>query len=448
MCISELYEKISKWQEKHTPFFNTIANHLLVVFTFFVPLSFSGRSSTLFILMLVFLLRGNYLYYIKEAPKDKIVLAFLLYFAVHIIWLIGTENFVYAKRIVNEAKFLLHPLLFVTFIDRKFIPRLLATFFVAMVISELWSYGIFFEILPPSIHDGGQGTATDPTPVLHHIHYGFILAITLALILQRYFYERDSWYIKAAMIFFFITASANLFITAGRTGYILYIIVMVFILFRLFRSQLLKAIPVAVLIIGSALVIAYNFSATFKVRVEQTVNSIEAVLEDKNFKSSIGYRMAVIIYSDKVIEDHWLLGVGTGDHMDVVRESISENYPEIAPIANDIHHMHNEYITALIQFGVIGLLAFLNILYQIARYEQPDVQLKNMQLVLIVAVFFFGIPNVLVAGNAALFIFTTLISFTFRRYFIDNAEIIKINIPQVAKYGAAIAAIEMVSWVT
>ena len=85
MSISTYYNKFKLFQGGQEVRLNTWANHLIVLFAFFVPVSMGGRQSTLFLITLVFLLRGRYSYYLGEGLKDKLVQAFALYFAVHVV---------------------------------------------------------------------------------------------------------------------------------------------------------------------------------------------------------------------------------------------------------------------------------------------------------------------------------------------------------------------------
>ncbi|MGD8593361.1 MAG: hypothetical protein PVF82_11045, partial [Gammaproteobacteria bacterium] len=94
------YNKIIEFQNKHNAWFNTMANHLIVIFAFFLPISMSGRSSTIFLLFSIFLVRGKYWEYIKKGLQDRLVQAFIIYFCVHIIWLLGTDNFHQAGKVL------------------------------------------------------------------------------------------------------------------------------------------------------------------------------------------------------------------------------------------------------------------------------------------------------------------------------------------------------------
>lgn len=448
MSISNYYNKIIEFQATHNSLLNTLANHLIVIFAFFVPLSMTGRRATFFVLFLVFLIRGNYLDYFRQGVKDKLVQAFLIYFLIHIIWLIGTENFDQAKRVIHEAKFLLYPLLFITLIDKKFLPRIFSAFFLGMLLSELWSYGIFFEILPPNIHDGHQGTPADPTPVFHHTHYGFMLAITITLVLQRFFYEKDPPLVKAVIIFFFVTATINIFITAGRTGYVLYILLLLTLFLLVFKKRIFVALGAVLAVCSVTFVLAFNFSDTFHQRFVQTITSVESMYKQQNYNSSLGARAAVLLHSQELVAQNWIVGVGTGDHLDAVRKELLEKHPQHAGFAKMFQHLHNEYFTAILQFGVIGLLAFLYLIYQLVRYPQNNPSTKNMQIILAVGIAAFGFIDIVLLGLGALLVLVTLVSISFNKYTVTNAYYTPMSKANLAKYSVAVVALELISWVT
>jgi O-antigen ligase len=445
MSISTYYNKIIEYRDRHVSTLSTWANHLIVVFAFFIPLSMGGRQSSLFLIFIVFLLRGKWLQYIKEGLKDKLVQAFAIYFLVHIVWLIGTDNFIYAQKVVHQAKFLLYPLLFIILIDKQYIPRIFAAFLLGMLCGELWSYGIFFEILPPNIHDGNQGNVWDPTPVHHHTHYGFMLAVTLTLILQRFYHEHDSKPVKIMIVLFFVTATANIFITAGRTGYVLYAVLLVTLYILLHRKKLAYSITGLLILVVCAFSLAYNFSETFQKRLVDTARAVESIYHGDNYYSSIGVRAGVVVFNKGLVLDNWLFGVGTGDQLDEVRENVSVERPGYAGMVNGLQHLHNEFLRAILQFGIIGLLSFLYIIYQLFRYPQEDADKKNLQIILAVAIFWFSFVDIVVHGQGMLLTTVLLISLTLRRYITEEAVLPSLNKLGIMKYGVAVVLIELIS---
>jgi O-antigen ligase len=438
---------VRTFQDRHDATFNTWLNHLLVIFAFLIPLSPSGRKSVFFALIVVFLLRGRYVHYLRAALQDRLVQAFALYFLVHVVWLLGTDDWENANRVMGQAEFLLYPLLFASFIDPRFIPRVFLAFFAAMIVSELWSFGIFFEVLPVHTHNGNQGTPANPTPVWHHIHYGFILAVSLVLVMQRLLTTRDNRPLQLLFGFFFITASINIFITAGRTGYVLYLILLVTLFLLVWRKHLFKALATALILCTVAFSLAYNFSDTFHQRTLTTAHSIEKLFTQQEFGTSLGIRAAALVVAADGLKDHWLLGVGTGDDMLELRERAATDYPDWSQFIDRLVHIHNEYARAWLQFGVVGLLAFLYLLYWMYRYPASNPEYKNVQIILATAVLFFSIIDIFVQGLAALLVVITLISLTLNRYPVSNARYAAWTLGSGVKYAALAASMELVSWV-
>jgi O-antigen ligase len=117
-------------------------------------------------------------------------------------------------------------------------------------------------------------------------------------------------------------------------------------------------------------------------------------------------------------------------------------------MANAFQHLHNEYFSALIQFGILGLLAFLYIILQLIRYPQKDPAIKNMQIILAVGMAAFSVIDIMLLGLGALLVTITLVSFSFNKYFIENTYYSDFSKASLVKYATAVALLELVSWYT
>lgn len=409
MTISRYYNNFLSWREAFTPTLELWANHLIVIFAFSMPIIISTRRSALFIIALLFLIRGNFKQNLRATLRNPVVFAFTAYFLVHVIWLLGTDDWMNAKKTIHDAMFLLYPLLFVSFIDKRFIPRMLGAFFLGMFVSELLSYGIFFEIVPPMPHDGSQGTPADPTPIYHHTHYGFMLAVTLTLILQRFFLHKDTGYLRIFLLVFFVTASINIFITAGRTGYVLYGVLLLTLMLLHFRKKIALGMAIFLPLLLVAFTLAYQFSDTFHQRSNKTITSLERIFVDRDYRSSLGIRAAILVHNADVVKQHWLLGLGTGDQRKTVISELNASAPELGKLSN-LQHPHNEYINALLQFGILGLIIFLNIPFQLYRYSSDTIESTNALKILATGILAFSIIDIFVIGLAALLTTVTLVS--------------------------------------
>ena len=122
------------------------ANHLLVVLAFLSPLYFRATSSVVFILLILLIVRRNYLYYFKEALSNKIVQAILLFILINILWLYGSDNLLDAKTELINLKYYLYSILFLLFVDKKFVYAIISGFILGMLFSESISYLIHFNL--------------------------------------------------------------------------------------------------------------------------------------------------------------------------------------------------------------------------------------------------------------------------------------------------------------
>ena len=416
MIMASSFEKFLEWLEKRTPAINTYANHLIVIFAFSVPVLVEARRTSFVLLLLLFLIRGRILKNTTAALRDPVVLAFTLYFLVHVIWMVGTDDTGRVGEVIHDASFLLIPLLFATFIDRRFASRIIIAFFVGMAISILISFGIFFELLPAMIHDGNQGDWKDPTPFYHHTHYGYMLALTSIVLLQKYILASNLQASRGPWAILMVGATANIFIIAGRTGFVLLVILLPVLYLLIYRKKALVPLIVTAFVISLVTVVAYNKSPTFNDRVNTTAESIAKLVHESNYGSSLGGRAAITVISLDLASDHWLLGMGTADHTGVIQDTIAREHSNLTFLLDILAHPHNEYINALLQFGVLGLIAFLNIPFQLLRYKNANKDDELMFKLIGVSILFYVIQDVMVIDLGMLFTVVVLVSAGLRQY--------------------------------
>jgi len=439
MFFSSAIQKYRQWLDKAEPTFNTCANHLIVIFAFSVPVLVEARRTSLALLVLLFLARGRIFFRMREALRDPVVLAFTLYFLVHVIWMVGTDDVARVGEVIHDAVFLLIPLLFSTFIDSRFVPRITSAFFAGMLISVVISFGIFFELMPAMMHDGNQGDWRDPTPFYHHTHYGYMLALTSVLLLQKIISLDDNRALKAFSFIFMVVAAANIFIIAGRSGFVLLVILLPALYLLVYRNKALKPLLAVSVVITLATVLAYNISPTFSHRIDTTKESIEKIIYDKDYYSSLGGRAAITIISFDLVSDNWALGMGTADHTGAIQEIIQEEHSNLTFLSTILAHPHNEYLNALLQFGILGLIVFLNIPYQLMRYKNENKDKEIMFKLLGVGILFYVLQDVMVIDLGMLFTTVVLVATGLRNYAVTNASYEEFSSKQGAVYVLTMA---------
>lgn len=355
-------------------------NHLLVVFAFLIPVSNRATSAVFVCIIILFLYRGSYLFYLKYSFDNKIVQSFIYLFLIYVIWLIGTDNYEFAKTNIKDMKYLLYPLIFLTFVDKRFSFIIISSFILGMLYSELISYAIHFSILPYKLELFDivlfkAHAENNPSPFLHHSKYNILISIAVGITLYNMIVNKSTKLIKFISIFFIITASINLTLVGGRIGYFTFVTSIIVTLMIIYRNKIIKVIFPTLIILSLFFYISYSSTNMFKVRVDQTImNTKKLFLNEPDFNSSLGLRVGVWIYSFEVIKDNIIFGVGTGDQMDEIKKVLLEKHQYISGLT----HTHNEYIRSFIQFGIIGLFVLLNIFYQIFKMKIDNIKLKSI----------------------------------------------------------------------
>ena len=80
MILAKFYNNLAARHKELEPKINTIANHLIVIYAFALPVLIQVRRASLFLLLLLFIFRGHYYKYFSSALKDPLIRAFFIYF--------------------------------------------------------------------------------------------------------------------------------------------------------------------------------------------------------------------------------------------------------------------------------------------------------------------------------------------------------------------------------
>jgi len=363
-------------------------NYLAVTYAFVLPITWKGKSTIFIFILLLFFARRNFIYYLKESFANPIVKAFLLYLLVHFLWLFGTENFDQAKKMIDYAKFAIIPLVFLTFLTKEFAHKVIAGFVSGIFLSELLSYLVRFQFFPPKLDLFTKNLYTisdinNPTPFLYHMHYTVSLSIVIAFFVIQLLNRETSLKLKIISILFISTATINLSLVGGRSGYLSYVVLLLTVVLLKFKRKALVPLLITTLLISAISYTAYNNSPVFKYRINQSLTAIETSNTNiEDYTSSLGVRLGFWVYGSKVIENNLLFGVGTGDQMDEVRAYIPSNQVYVSRHP----HLHSVFLSQLVQFGIIGFFVYLNIFFQIFRYKYKDEYSKEIAFVISIGI--------------------------------------------------------------
>lgn len=400
------------------------ANYLLIAYAFFLPISHKMASILMIFIVLFVLFSGNLKERFMSVVRDNIIIAFLLVYFMHLVWMIGSEHIDTALFKLKEFKYLLYIIPIAMILKKEFIPKILGAFVMAMFFSTALSYAMHFGLaLPFDVFR--TNVPSNPhqynVPFMEsYTQYSTVLSIAIGIALYQLLRHHGmNIYARVLYASFFITASLNLFILGSRIGYLLYALSIFVVLTWAFKKQFIKITLAGFLIALTGYITAYTTSELFHKRSIAAVNDIRMVMEG-NLVSSLGARIGYYIYSYDEINEHWLFGVGTGDHVAAVNQQIQlhetdpRNVSGLISNINSGHNasLHSEYLDTFVQFGLIGLLLFLNLFYQIYRYPKRDDFLKMIQLLMISIMLFVSLGSIIFISADIGKIFVLLIALT------------------------------------
>jgi len=334
--------------------------------------------------------------------QTKVILALFAFLFFNICSLLWSDEIYNAYNYLLKYWYFLPMIVIFTAIQKIYIAKVLSAFILGMFISEIISYGVFVELWTFK-----HATPQNISPFMHHIEYSIFLAFTALIVLGRIFASAQFKY-KFMYSFFFMSITGNLFLTAGRTGQLAFIMGILVLAFIHFKNKLKAFLIFSLLSIG-ILGSAFNLSETFHTRIlDAKINFINA-LEKEIYCTSLGARMGAWIVASDIIKENPILGVGIIDNMTVFHSKIDEKYPKMKCMHNSFMHMHNQFFQISTQLGLLGLFIFLFLFYSILKIPLLSQEYKNIQYVYITVILCAFIPEVLFHRQFSMALFALII---------------------------------------
>ena len=328
---------------------------LLAALAFFLPLSVFGANFVIVLICLFWIFSGEYKIKFRKIKQSKLMIASVMFFLIHVLGLIWTEDLRWGLHVTHKMWYFigLFPILF-TIVKRENLRKYISAFLFAILITEVFSYLIWFELIEPF----KNATLSNPTPFMSHISYNPILAFAIYLVGHETLFNKQVTLLKKSfLIFFTFSMSINMFITGGRAGQVMFFAVIILLIFQYFNKNKVIAAFVALFVSSSIFFTAYQTSEIFHDRVNDAVLNIANY--ETNKKTSVGLRITFALNSFEVIKNNLLLGVGTGDLPSEYIKVNQINTPSLPSTTNP----HNMYILVLVQNGMLGLFGLLLIFY-------------------------------------------------------------------------------------
>jgi O-antigen ligase len=385
-------------------------HYLLISLAFLLPLTVFGANLVIVLICVIWLISGDYKSKLIQISNSKLMIASILFFCVHVIGLLWTEDMNWGLHIVHKMWYFigLLPILY-TIVKKECIGKYISSFLFAISITEVCSYLVWFEIVEPF----KNATVANPTPFMSHISYNPILAFSIYLVLHEIFFNKKITNLKFSLYSFFaISMTINMFITGGRAGQVGFFVMLSVLIYQILDKQRIKSLIAIFLIIPAIFFSAYQESDLFKLRVNQAVQ--ETLDYSRLDQTSLGLRINFSINSFDLIKRNPIIGVGTGDFPAEYRNINQINTPRLPEATNP----HNMYTLVLTQLGLIGLLSMLSIFfYQIKlSNNSPNKFIRDVGLILPLMYLVMMLSDSYLLGHYTTLLFVFFSSFLYKNF--------------------------------
>lgn len=315
---------------------------LLAASLFAVPLSSTAKSICIPMAMLAILMAPVYrreLSVIFQQPWCRAALLLFLIACVGCFWSPATLK---EKGLILEkySKLLYLPILVVGFREARARQAGIHAFLAAMALTCVVSFLQVFGIVPHSDINTGM-------VFRNYIMTGHMMAF--AAYLSVWFCMNEQG--KQRLLYAFLAVLFSyqvLFISVGRTGYVVYALLMVLLVMQTWAWK--KAI-FAGFIACSLFVIGYYQNPVMQAGVQRAVHDWQHYHQDDR-NTSVGYRLQFHHYAKQLFLKHPLIGNGTA--------SFTHLFAEDKPVPswkNKLLEPHSLYWLIASEFGLLGLLA-------------------------------------------------------------------------------------------
>jgi O-antigen ligase len=404
--LQTLLEKI-----QNTPRIDYI-NYLILLYAF--TLSFPSEIKRVIAIAMIILWLTDRTKYDFKLPKTNIFLfslIFIGYSLVSYFWSDTTikEAFDYIKR----YWYYLPIFIIFKYLKKEFFEYAISSFFLGMLISEILSYGNFFNLWKIGLSVDGN-----PTVFIHHTTYSIFLAITSIFLLFQIITSNCRTK-KIIYSIFFITVTINLFVNAGRTGYFTFFILITLLIFYKYKLNI-KMILLNFFLLFVLVTLIYQTSTNFNNRIHMIKSDVSKVLESEDYNTSIGARIGFWVIAKEIFLENPLFGSGIADNIKQKNHIIETEKNENFSYLKELEHFHNSYLEILTQFGIIGLFMFLSIIYYLFKIKINDISINLLKNSTIIVFLLGSFTDNLFYLNASMTFFSFVIGLALAKYKFEN----------------------------
>ena len=289
-------------------------------------------------------------------------ISLILFYLLHIVWLIGTENMGRGLFIIEvKLVLLVVPLAFLgySFKGRKTLDRIQMAFVIGAFIHGLICLGqssYRYYLLNEShlvFYTSGFSF------MMHPSYLAVYLNLAIGILYFNLWREELNlnWILKILSGVTILLLSLFVFLAASKVGILMWaMIVLIMISYAFYRAKnkLVPFIGLAIIVVFLAII--RKVSAVTSERLGLLVDIISGkTIADNNSTESTAVRVLVYKTDFALIAEHPWLGQGSGDFRDALIKAY-ENRGYMVP-AKKHYNAHNLFFESWIALGIIGFLS-------------------------------------------------------------------------------------------
>lgn len=353
-----------------------LALTMLVVCSFVVPISVTATTITFLLAWVLILASGNWRARLQKIIHNPAALSFWVLFALFLVGLIYTisPQHLAFKDLQKRHWLLIAPFFMMVINNDRWRERMINAFLIIMVITLFLSYlkWMKLDLVNYIIHKKLSGVGV----FFEHIVQYFFMSVAAFIFGYRFFYRPKWRWVNLSVL---ILMAINLaFLSQGRTGYIQFGLLLVFLCFIRFGWKgILSAFAISVLLFGAAFTLSNG--------VAKRIRAIPAEYQhydNANAMTPIGIRISMWHDAMLLIKKRPWFGYGTGNISTAMKQNLP---PAMIKLTGPIDYVEYSYLNFMLEFGVFGLFTFLGVIITqiIISFRLPTEYKYTMQAFLI-----------------------------------------------------------------
>ncbi|KTD66270.1 O-antigen ligase family protein [Legionella spiritensis] len=372
----------------------TVLALALSAFLFAIPLSNTAQSIT-FVVAVVLLLASKWpvdsFRYLLKQPWVMALAGFLLLVIMGCLWSPASWSgeFLVIKK---YSKLLWLPVLTLGFVHPRTRHWGLHAFLGAMLLTCL--VAVAKTISLGSLHNDIPGYV-----FRNYIMTGHMMAFA-SYLAGYYAITRPRWRM-AYLAMFLLFSYQILFLSLGRTGYIVYFLLLFLLMVHVLnRKQLVAGLLAA----GLALTLAMHYSPRMQQGLYGIVDNLQHFQQgDKS--TSVGFRLQFQQFSWQLFRESPVIGHGTG--------SFAYYFEQRQPVpawGKRLNEPHNQYWLIAAEYGLVGVVAYLVLLATLYLASRRLRDMKPIAVALLVPFVIGGFSDSLLFYSSSGYFFLALMA--------------------------------------